>query len=870
MNPRLHRLRPEAPARFSAGPHTTRFLSLVLLPLVLALGLALSTALAETSSPPPFGQDERCGPESPPPQSPFMPNTPGKHVPRCGEMPKQDDSSDKTLAPYFFLNGENAALDALPLKSSRAEVNISGVIAEVRISQVYRNDGQKVLEAIYVFPASSRAAVHAARMTIGQRRIDAQIRERQKAREEYEQARREGKTASLLEQERPNVFQMNVVNILPKDEVQVELEYTELLVPEEGVYEFVYPTVVGPRYSNQPEATAPAGERFVQNPYLHQGQPATSTFGIHVTLSQPLPIDSIFSPSHDLLIEFTGKNEAHIGLADEAAHGNRDLVLRYSLAQDRIQSGLITYQGEKENYFLLLMEPPKRPAESAVVARELLFIVDVSGSMHGFPLDTAKTLLRDLLAHLRPQDAFNLMTFSGGNEVLSPTPLVATPQNIQSGLDMIERQSGGGGTELLPALERALALPRAAGKSRLVVIVSDGYVHVERQAFELIEKKLGQANFFPFGIGSSVNRHLIEGLARVGRGEPFIILKPQEAAEKARHFRAYIERPLLSDIQLRFEGFAVSAIEPPTLPDLFAGRPLVVFGKYTGPATGTIRLSAKTSTGDFTQVLSVAATPPEPAHAALRLLWARQRLLHLSDFNTLFPSESEKAEITRLGLDYHLLTAFTSFIAVDTLSRTKEGATTVKQPLPLPQGVEDSAVGGGLLQKSAAMGLGAQGYGLGGAALGLGQLSTKTTPGASNPVAPPPASSNHTGRGQGTRADKNDRRTLRQPSLRITILAAGDARQEAALETALRQQQGALLAGYQKYQQQNPALKGLLRVALKIGPNGQVQAVTLKHSTLKQVELEKELLHLLARLLLAVSAQQPGQEALIELSFTPN
>ena len=181
-----------------------------------------------------------------------------------------NESDDRTLSPYFFVKSDDPQVDQLPLKSTSAAVNISGVIADVQVTQVYKNEGRRPLEAIYVFPASTKAALYGMRMRIGERVINAKISKREDARREYEQAKEQGKSASLLEQQRPNVFQMNVANIMPGDEIRVELSYTELLVPTDRIYEFFYPTVVGPRYSNQPAETAPPFERWVQNPYLHQ------------------------------------------------------------------------------------------------------------------------------------------------------------------------------------------------------------------------------------------------------------------------------------------------------------------------------------------------------------------------------------------------------------------------------------------------------------------------------------------------------------------------------------------------------------------------------------------------------------------------
>jgi len=255
-----------------------------------------------------------------------------------GRGPVPEQGEDKTLAPYFFVQSDDPETDRLPLKGTRADVKIAGVIADVTVTQVYKNEGKKTLEAVYIFPGSTRAAVHAMRMTIGERVIEAEIMKRQEARKTYEEAKQDGRTASLLEQQRPNVFQMNVANILPGDQIQVVLRYTELIEPEETVYEFVYPTVVGPRYSKAPAAGAPVTERWVENPYLHSGQAAPYRFGLTVDIDTGIPMAQLTSPSHEIAVEYAGKSRAHVVVKDDGTAGAKDFVLRYRLAGGQIQT----------------------------------------------------------------------------------------------------------------------------------------------------------------------------------------------------------------------------------------------------------------------------------------------------------------------------------------------------------------------------------------------------------------------------------------------------------------------------------------------------------------------------------------------------
>jgi Ca-activated chloride channel family protein len=379
--------------------------------------------------------------------------------------------------------------------------------------------------------------------------------------------------------------------------------------------------------------------------------------------------------------------------ASDVWSGNRDFILRYRLSGTEIGSGLLLYQGGNENFFLLVAEPPQAVEAAEMPPREYLFVLDVSGSMHGFPLDTAKKLMADLASILRPVDTFNVVLFADGSETFSRVSVPATPANLARALQFIGPKSGGGGTELLAALRRAMALPRTATASRSVVLVTDGYIEAEADVFDYVRAHLNDTNVFAFGIGSSVNRHLVEGVARAGLGEPFIVTAPGEAAEAASRLRRYIETPVLTGIDVTFSGFDAYDVEPGHVPDLFASRPIVVFGKWRGRAGGSIGISGRTGRGAYTTTIPVSPANVDSRHSAIRYLWARTRIADLSDFGPAAPQEERVAAITSLGLTYGLLTRYTSFVAVQEIVRTSESADSVDQPLPLPEGVSDLAVG---------------------------------------------------------------------------------------------------------------------------------------------------------------------------------
>jgi Ca-activated chloride channel family protein len=618
-------------------------------------------------------------------------------VPVARATPEPEPADERTLSPYFFIPGGEPGTDRLPLLATDVRVEIAGVVARVRVRQSYKNDGTRPLHARYVFPASTRAAVHGLRLTAGDHVVAARIRERQQAKREYQAAKRAGKNAALLEQQRPNVFTMDVANVMPGQRLDVELDYSELLVPEAGVYEFVFPTVVGPRYSTVTKRRASEADHWLRTPYLRQDQPPPHAFSLAATVAAGVPIQDLASPSHELRSEWSDSSRVSIALTPgERSGADRDFVLRYRLAGEALQAGLLLYAGAGENFFLMMVQPPGRVALADVPPREVVFVLDVSGSMHGFPLETAKRLLRDLVGSLRPSDSFNVLTFSGGSQLWSPRSLPATRENLDAALDMLDQVRAGGGTELHAALGRALALPRdGEARSRSLLLVTDGYIAAEREVFDLVRGNLDRANVFTFGIGAGVNRFLIEGVARAGMGEPFIVTSPAEAPAVAERFRDYVRHPLLTGARLAFEGFDAYDVLPAHLPDVLADRPVLVQGKWRGEPRGRLVLSGTAGSGRFERVLDVASLRPEPANRALRELWARTRLGDLSDWAGAEETDERRHEIVELGLAYDLLTRHTSFVAVHEVVRNPSGSgDEVAQVLPLPAGVSDLAVGG--------------------------------------------------------------------------------------------------------------------------------------------------------------------------------
>ncbi len=602
------------------------------------------------------------------------------------------NAQDQSASPYFIIN--NGSQGGMPLESNKAEVFISGIIADVELTQTYLNTSDSIIEAIYVFPGSTQSAVYDMEMQIGSRIIKAELKEKEEARKTYEKAKAEGKRSSLLEQHRPNVFQMNVANIMPGERIQVRLKYTEKIIPTNGNYQFVLPTVVGPRF-HEPSKNNPA--TFVHMPYTKEKHIPSYTYEADVYIQAGQTIQSISSHSHKINVKKFNEQVAHVGLdPSELYGGNKDFIVNYRLGGNNINSGLLLYEHDDENFFLANIQPPNILADAQVPAKEYIFVVDVSGSMFGFPIDVSKKLMKDLLNGLKPSDKFNVMLFAGTSHMFSEQSMEATQENIENVVNTFEKQQGGGSTMLLPALKKAINLPRVeGGLSRSIVVITDGYISIEKESFELVSNNLDKANVFAFGIGSGINRFLIEGLANVGQGLPFMVETPEVACDVADEFVRYISTPSLSNITLKYENFEAYDVSPKSIPDLLGERPINIIGKWKGNPNGKIIVEGYFAGSKYTQQINIGDYTPDSNNKALRMLWAREKIRLFDDYRKVLYDDSHKQDMIDLSLKYNLLSAYTSFVAVD-YEKAHDGSRSikkVKQALPLPEGVSNYAIG---------------------------------------------------------------------------------------------------------------------------------------------------------------------------------
>ena len=604
----------------------------------------------------------------------------------CSAAVFGQDATEGTL----FASGKNGTpLGACPLKTTSVKTDISGFIARVNVRQEFQNSFDQAIEAVYVFPLSQNGAVDRMTMTVGTRVIHGKIMRREEARQVYESAKSEGKTAALLDQQRPNIFTQSVANIVPGESVIVAISYVETLKYEDGAYEFVFPMTVAPRY-------VPAGVKNAANiaPPVAETR-AGHDVSIEVNLNAGVPVEAIRSTSHDIDQVNLSPAAAKVTLRDQTTIPNKDFILRYDVTGKRIEDALLTHRDEHGGFFTLMLQPPDKFATEDRTPKEIVFVLDTSGSMSGFPIEKAKEAMRLSLDGLYPDDTFNLITFAGDTHILFEKPVPATQANMDAAQSFLADQYGGGGTEMMKAIKAALAPSDAADHLRIVCFMTDGEVGNDDEIIAEVQKH-PNARVFSFGIGSSVNRSLLDKIALEGRGESTYVALKDDGSKAAKKFYERVRTPLLTDLSIDWNGMPVADIYPGRLTDLFTAKPVILHGRYTKAATGTIKLKGRVAGMPYERVINVNLPDSEAANDVLSTLWARTRIDDLSSDRLKAPDAAKGAAIDRqltdLGLEFGLLTSFTSFVAVEDRVVNQNGKpVTVQVPVELPDGMDRNA-----------------------------------------------------------------------------------------------------------------------------------------------------------------------------------
>jgi len=616
-----------------------------------------------------------------------------------------------------------------PLEHTDVDVDISGFIARVTLTQRFANPYKEPIEAVYTFPMSERSAVDTMLMKVGKRVIRGTIKEREEAQRIYEQARNAGKTASLLDQERPNIFTQSVANILPGENIEITISYVEYLKHEDGQYEFSFPMVVGPRYipgqplSGEPHPAlpgSPLGTKAgpdrtdqvpdagrVNAPITPEGTRAGHDISLRVRVDAGMPLQAIASALHEVDVKTNG-NIAEVSLNAKDEIPNRDFVLTYSVAGNDIADAVLTHADAKGGFFTLVLQPPARVTPEMATPKEMIFVIDSSGSMGGFPIEKAKETMKLCIEAMNPNDTFNLVSFAGGIGYCFEKTVPNTPANRKAALEYLANLEGGGGTEMMAAIHAALGGAHDSERLRVVCFMTDGYIGNDMAILDAIQKNAKDARVFGFGIGNSVNRFLIEGMARAGRGAAEIVTLESDGDAAAKRFHERIHSPVLTDISVDFGGLGVAEVfpDPGAIPDLFSSTPLVLTGRYSAAGSGTITLRGQTADGPFERAIQVNLPTSQSDHDVLAPLWARQRIEWLMEQDWLGMQSGNanrdlKGDITKLGLEFGLMTQFTSFVAVEDRVVTEGGRTkTVEVPVEMPDGVSYEGIFGAAADES--------------------------------------------------------------------------------------------------------------------------------------------------------------------------
>lgn len=627
-------------------------------------------------------------------------------MPGAGDVVRLGDMQRGGL---LFKSDREGVYIAAPTLKTDVRMVITGMIARVRVAQHFHNPSPQWLEGVYVFPLPETAAVDHLRLYVGERVIEGRIKERHKARAAYEKARREGRRAALTEQERPNIFTNAVANIGPGRDVRVEIEYQQAVAYDQGVFRLRFPMVVAPRYI--PGAAAVAGfagtgwavntERVpdaarITPPVTAPATGPVNPVSLEADLEPGFPLAHLDSAYHKVNVSGQENGRYRVTL-EPGAFADRDFELSWRPAAGRApQAALFTEARGGAAYALLMVVPPVgAESEARRLPREVVFVIDTSGSMHGDSLTQARAALRLALERLTPQDRFNVIRFNSRTEMLFPAARPAHADAIVRARHFVDGLRADGGTEMAPALEAALGQGADTGILRQIIFLTDGSVGDEARLFAIINARLGDSRLFTVGIGSAPNGHFMREAARLGRGTFTYIGKVDEVRDKMARLFSKLESPVLTDIRVHWPDGAPVEAWPARVPDLYAGEPIVISARPARLA-GDVVLSGTINGEAWRMTLPLAGGRSD---SGIAVLWARRKIAALLDsLHGGAERERVRAVVTDVALRHHLVSKYTSLVAEELTPVRPAGAGQRRTAVPvnLPAGWSHEKVFGAL------------------------------------------------------------------------------------------------------------------------------------------------------------------------------
>ncbi len=605
----------------------------------------------------------------------------------------------------LFLREDEGGKTAAPLLQTEVHMDVSGMVARVQVKQRFTNPTAQWREGVYVFPLPSLAAVDHLTMHIGQRVIEGMIKERSEARRTYDNAKAEGRKTTLVEQERPNMFTTSVANIGPNEEIVVALEYEETLRYDEGSFRLRFPLAITPRYNPGVPAEAnavgtegstgflpatlqvPDAERITP-PFVTAPEGYVNPVTIAIDLHAGFPLAKLASTYHAMDIEECPGNRFLLTLAGGPVAAARDFELVWTPDVGAAPgAALFTETKGEKTYALLMALPPSAPAALATRApREITYIIDTSGSMEGVSITQAREALAMALDRLQAGDRFNVIEFNSYSTPLFAAPMPVEPATLARAKQFVGALRARGGTEMLPALRFALAGERESSLVRQVVFLTDGAVGNEDEILRLVHDKLGDRRLFTIGIGPSPNTFFLTKAAQFGRGTFTFIGDVREVKEKMGALFRKLESPALTDIAIDWPGGADAW--PRLVPDLYAGEPVVVTAQFpAGTMQGNVAISGKRGGAPWQTLLPVNGGAQE---SGVAVLWARAKIDALMDAGRQgAPQPDIRNAVLDIALTHHLVSKYTSLVAVDVTPTRPAGIDVVKMALPgnVPEGL---------------------------------------------------------------------------------------------------------------------------------------------------------------------------------------
>ncbi|MCW3054072.1 MAG: uncharacterized protein JWN14_3242, partial [Chthonomonadales bacterium] len=501
-------------------------------------------------------------------------------------------------------------LGACPLQHTDVDADIAGFITRVHVRQTFLNPLSNKMEAVYVFPLPDGAAIDAMTMTVGARRIVGIVKPKEQAKQIYERAKAAGHVAGLLDQERPNIFTQSVANIEPGAKVVIDISYVETLKYEDGVFEFVFPMVVGPRYmpgsaigrtgaGTVPDTSRVPDASKISPPVVAPNSRSGHDINVTVHLDGGAELFDVKSELHNINLQQAVPGRAVVTLKNDDKIPNKDFILRYRTATETIKDELFTHPFPGGEYFTMVLQPPRRVSAAQARPKEMIFVIDRSGSQEGFPIEKAKETMRQCIEGMNPHDTFNLISFSEQTTQLFPHAVPNSPANRAIALKYLDGVEANGGTELMAAVLAALTPPADPKRVRIVCFMTDGFVGNDFEIIDAVKKHAGTSRVFSFGIGNSVNRFLLDGMAHAGRGEVEVVTLAKDGDAAAKRFHDRIQSPVLTDVSLDWKGVKPEEIYPRQLPDLFSDKPILIHGILKGEMKGEVVLKGNTAQGPF-------------------------------------------------------------------------------------------------------------------------------------------------------------------------------------------------------------------------------------------------------------------------------